>query len=46
MDAAALHPEKELLAELEALDRRLDEALGESFPASDAIALTRRETWE
>lgn len=40
------HPDEELLAELEALERLLDDALDDSFPASDPVALTRREVWE
>jgi len=35
--------ETELLAELQALEALLDEALEESFPASDPIAVFRKE---
>ena len=36
-------PEGEQLAELQSLEMLLDEALEDSFPASDAIAFLRRE---
>ena len=36
-------PEGELLAELQTLEARLDEALEEGFPASDPVASLRRE---
>jgi len=36
-------PEGELLAELLSLELRLDQALEDSFPASDPIAFLRRE---
>lgn len=36
-------PDGELLAELEALEAQLDEALEDSFPASDPIGFLRRE---
>lgn len=39
----SLLTEAELLAELEALEALLDEALEDSFPASDPIATLRRE---
>ena len=37
------NPEEELLAELQSLEARLDEALEDSFPASDPVAILRRE---
>jgi len=37
------NPEVELLAELQSLEALLDQALEDSFPASDPIALLRQE---
>jgi hypothetical protein len=37
------HPDDELLAELQSLEALLDEALADSFPASDPIAVFRQE---
>lgn len=37
------HPDEERLAELQSLEALLDEALEESFPASDPVAIFRRE---
>jgi hypothetical protein len=39
-------PDAERLAERESLEALLDEALEESFPASDPIAVFRREEAE
>jgi len=37
------YPDEELLVELRSLEALLDEALEDSFPASDPIASLRRE---
>lgn len=38
------NPDGELLADVEALEALLDDALEDSFPASDPLAFLRRES--